>query len=180
MRTTLIMKKLPIITAPNKILRKVAKPVAKIDKKVKSFIDNLLFTLEQTSNPKGVGLAAPQVGKSWRIFALNLSTLKSRGVESIFINPQITRHSANQTLGPDPKKPTLEGCLSMPNVFGPVPRWEWVELTFQDTNLDEQTGRFADFEARVIQHELDHLDGILFTDHSLKHNLPVYQDRVES
>jgi peptide deformylase len=71
----------------------------------------------------------------------------------------------------------LEGCLSIPGIYGPVPRWSWIELEYQlvqDGELVTKTERFTDFTARIIQHEYDHLQGVLFTDHILEYGLPAY------
>lgn len=171
-----------IITIPHQTLRQKAKVITKIDKQVLKFVKDLEQTLKKSSNPKGAGLAAPQVNKLWRVFATQVSRSdKSRSAANlrVFLNPVISDHSTEQTLGPDPKDPTLEGCLSLPNLWGPIPRWEWVRLDYQiieNSDLIDQSERFSEFFARVIQHELDHLDGVLFTDYSLEHNLPVYQE----
>ena len=97
----------------------------------------------------------------------------------IFLNPVIVDHSKETTYGADAEDPILEGCLSIPGIYGPVPRWEWVKVRYQTIDHRsqpvEKTERFSDFDARVIQHEYDHLQGILFTDYSLKMDLPVYE-----
>lgn len=163
-----------IIAIPHPTLREKAEPVTAADIKVKKFAADLQKTLVTTKNPKGVGLAAPQVNKLWRIFATQVDD-KPR----LFINPQITSKSSTLTLGPDPEDPIMEGCLSIPKLYGPVPRAEWVELSFdviKGNELVSQKDRFEDYFARVIQHELDHLDGVLFIDYSLQYDLPVYQE----
>lgn len=162
-----------IIEIPHPTLRQKAEPISKVDKKLLTFIAELQSTLKATKKPKGAGLAAPQVNKLWRIFATQVKEPR------IFINPAIVKHSAEQTLGQDQKEPIMEGCLSIPRLYGPVFRWEWVTLEFdqiKNGKLVRQKEKFVDFPARVVQHELDHLNGILFTDHSLKDNLPVYQE----
>ncbi len=162
-----------IIEIPHPSLRKTSKEVLSADTKLANFVRELSETLENKRNPKGVGLAAPQVNKLWRVFAAQVEGLE------IFINPVITNHSSGYTLGPDEEDPILEGCLSMPKIYGAVPRWEWVLVEYDalvNGELEKREERFDDFYARVIQHEIDHLDGILFTDHSLKYDLPVYQE----
>lgn len=162
-----------IIEIPHETLRKVAKPVTKVDKKFIKLVSDLEETLERKRNPRGVGLAAPQINTSLRLFCLNLDGITT------YINPEITKTSSNKTFGPDKKEPIMEGCLSMPQLYGPVPRWEWIEAKFQileDKKLVEKTQKFTDFEARVFQHELDHLDGILFTDYALEYDIPVYKE----
>lgn len=166
------MKK--IITIPHPSLRKKAKLVTHVDKKLVSFISELEEILYKKRNPRGVGLAAPQVDKLWRIFSMNLEKIET------FINPRIVKRSKSIILGPDEEDPILEGCLSMPELYGPVPRNAWVEVEYQVINgdkLSEKKAKLEDFDARVFQHEIDHLDGILFTDYSLKYNLPVYKER---
>lgn len=166
-----------IITIPHPTLRQTAEPVVEVDAKLKNFVKDLQQTLATTTKPRGVGLAAPQVDSLQRIFVTNLP----RGDESIskyFINPEIVKHSDKQVLGVDPEEPDLEGCLSIPGIYGPVPRWEWVEVEFQQLDSDglsHHQERFENFAARVMQHELDHLNGILFTDYSLELDLPVYR-----
>lgn len=176
-----------IITIPHPTLRKKAQEITILDKKMVKMIGNLGDTLINKDNPKGVGLAFPQVDKLFRVFVtyLNDGERDDKNNKLItFINPVITNHSQKITLGPDKKDPILEGCLSMPGIYGPVPRWEWVEVEYQEIEKSEKTarlksekGRFEGFHARVIQHELDHLEGILFTDHSLRYDLPVYQEK---
>lgn len=165
------MKK--IIEIPHETLRKIAKPVIVADKKLKTLVADLESTLDKKRNPRGVGLAAPQVNVSSRLFCMNVSKLQT------YINPVITKTSKKTTFGPDPEDPIMEGCLSMPQLYGPVPRWEWIEADFQvldKEKLVNVTARFESFEARVFQHELDHLDGILFTDYALEFDLPVYKE----
>ncbi|MBD3279851.1 MAG: peptide deformylase [Candidatus Pacebacteria bacterium] len=169
-----------IITAPHPTLRQQAKPVKKLDKKILQFSQDLITTLAKSKEPKGVGLAANQVDKLWQVIALNIPRKFPEPIA--LFNPQISKHSKKQTLGKNPKKPKLEGCLSLPKIYGPVPRWQWIELNYQviaNSQLKKQAQRFDDFAARVIQHELDHLNGILFTDHCLQNNLPVYQEIAE-
>lgn len=171
-----------IISAPHQTLRTVADEVKVVDKKLVKFIEELESTLKYKDNPKGVGLAAPQVDKKWRIFSSQFARggdfddLKSLEIRS-YINPEIVKHSGKQTFGDDKKHPQLEGCLSIPHIYGPVPRWEWVELNYfvlENGELKAKSEKFVDFEARVIQHETDHLNGILFTDYILEYDLPVY------
>ena len=169
-----------IITVPHPTLRAVAAEVTTVDTKLKRFLGELEETLATTKEPKGVGLAAPQVDRLLRIFAINLPEV---GGMELYINPRIIEHSSELTFGPDPEEPYLEGCLSIPFIYGPVPRYEWLELEFEvleDTELVTYNQRFEDFAARVAQHELDHLHGLLFTDYSLKFDLPVYRSKSRS
>ena len=165
---------IPIIHVPNQVLRTKSEPVSSITQEIAQFINSLGKTLQKTSNPKGVGLAAPQVARSLRIFSTNLENNLR-----IFINPVFIDKSTKQTFGENPKDPIYEGCLSIPGLYGPVPRFEWVVCQYnviKNGSLKQETARFEAYEARVMQHELDHLDGILFTDYSLQFDLPVYQE----
>lgn len=164
------MKK--IITIPNKTLREKAKKVLVVDKKLQNFISELEETLDKKRNPRGIGLASPQVDKLLRIFSINLD-----GIET-YINPKIIKTSKNVIFGPNNEDPILEACLSIPNLYGPVPRFSWIEVEFQiieKNKLINKKSKLEAFKARVFQHELDHLNGILFTDYSLRYNLPVYK-----
>lgn len=168
-----------IVTIPHPSLRQAAEAVTDpADPQFQQLIKQMEHTLLNTDNPKGVGLAAPQVDHLQRIFLTALEENDRTKVIS-YINPQIVNHSSEQTLGPDPENPKLEGCLSMPTIYGPVPRWEWVEVEYQsllDGDVVEKKDRFDGFHARVVQHEIDHLDGVLFTDYSLEYDLPVYRE----
>ena len=173
-----------IITIPHAALRKKTRKVEKVDKKLIKFVKNLENTLADTRNPQGVGLAAPQVNKDLMIFTTQLpdenQALRPELIKH-YINPVITNKSAKLILGETAKdrQAREEGCLSMPGLYGPVPRAEWIELLWYELEGDElvkKEARFENFAARVIQHEYDHLFGILFTDYSLKYDLPVYKE----
>lgn len=175
-----------IITAPHPTLRQVAKEVSVFDKKFFKFLDELADTLIKKEQPKGVGLAAPQVNKSVQVFAAILGEKNQNSEKPViefFINPKITKHSDHQILGLANGSERFEGCLSVPILYGPVPRYKWIEIEYQslttkdlknNPQIKKKKMRFHDFDARVIQHEYDHLQGILFTDHILQNNLPVY------
>jgi peptide deformylase len=179
-----------IIKVPHPTLRQAAKPIETLTPELFSLLNNLGTTLTKTTNPKGVGLAAPQIDASWRAFATYLSPAdqtsdkvgERQGLKpalKIFVNPIITKHSSGYTFGPDKEQPTLEGCLSIPKLYGPVPRWEHITLEYQELvgeKLESRRESFDDFAARVVQHELDHLNGILFTDYTLEYDLPIYQE----
>ncbi len=166
-----------IITVPNKTLRATAKVVESVNPYLSKLVADMEKTLQSARNPRGVGLAANQVDKLYRVFTLAVDTLQT------LINPRIVAHSPRHTLGKNSEEPMLEGCLSIPKIFGPVPRWDWVEIEYQelvDSSLIERKEVFSDFTARVAQHELDHLDGVLFTDYSLEYNLPIYQEHPKT
>ena len=161
--------KLKIVTLPDPALRKKSKPVQRVDKKLIRFIKNLQETLIKAEDPPGVGLSAVQAGKNWRIFLTYLKNKEGKRQFEIFINPVIFQAGKKMTLGPDKNKPFLEGCLSIPQIYAPVKRHQTIKLKYQtlDPNqhqLKEISQPFTDFAARVVQHEIDHLNGILFID----------------
>lgn len=176
------MKTTPIVRAPHQSLRTKAEPITHIDAKIRQNLESLGFTLKHTTNPQGVGLAAPQINKSLQVFATQLEHPRTGDLEiRLFLNPKITDQADKLVLGVNPRQPDLEGCLSIPYLYGPVNRPEWITITWQEMTDSEElsqwhTETFFDFPARVIQHELDHLHGILFTDHSLKQNQPLYRE----
>ena len=167
-----------IITVPNQHLRRMAKPIIKVDEKLKQLLAKLKNELELKQNPPGLGLAFPQIDKNIRAFAMRTITEQGPSSETkIIINPIIIKHSRQTSFGLDEKNPDLEGCLSIPKIYGSVPRWVWIEFDYQLVQADQlinQHQRLENFDARIVQHELDHLNGILFTDHILKHDLPAY------
>lgn len=189
---------LKIITIPDPRLRETSKKIMAITPQVTAFIKALNLTLEGKKDPPGVGLSAIQVGKPLRIFSTFLphGNVKRRAdlnrkklIITTFINPEIVAVSRKRVLADPPyarrakrHAPILEGCLSIPGLYGPVWRHEWVDLRYYDLQatshaLRERRERFSDFTARVIQHEMDHLNGVLFVDRSIKDKLPIYEER---
>ena len=147
------------------ILRQQTKPVESVDTEVQKLIADMIETMH---NAEGIGLAAPQVGRLERLFVVDVSGLKEDMPEDVrdnlpeqpmvFINPEIIWESEDE-------EEFEEGCLSIPDIREPVFRPESVQITYQDRNMREQTQTVDGVLARVIQHEYDHLEGILFTDH---------------
>jgi len=181
-----------IIVVPNPILRAKSVPVdmKKDIKLIQKLVGDLEETLEKKEHPKGVGLSSPQIGKNVRVFSTLLPASaneqehgrpsdeeKEQAVLATYINPEIVKTSSDRTFGPDPNDPILEGCLSIPKLYGPVPRWSWVTLRYITSTQESQEKTFYGFFARVIQHEYDHLEGILFTDYVKKFGLPLYEMR---
>lgn len=158
------MKKVEIITSPNPILRKKAKEVEKIDINVEKVIENMALALE-SSEVEGLAIAAPQIGKSVRIILIKVREQRDKDDKIIqkaipltaYINPQITRYSKE-------KVSLEEGCLSYPNLYGEVERPKKVRLEATDTKGKKVKVNASGLLARVFQHEVDHLDGILFID----------------
>ena len=115
--------------------------------------------------PVGVGLSAVQVGKPIRLFVAK-NTKNSQ--YQIFINPEIVQKGKKLTSGVPERENKFEGCLSIPRIFGLVKRPAWIKLKYQTPEGRWQTKKFKGFFATILQHEYDHLEGILFTDLILK------------
>lgn len=147
---------LDIITLPNKNLRQVSETIKKPDIEspvMQKFFDDLSETMLKKD---GIGLAAIQVDKPWRVF----SVATEKGPQ-IFINPQIIKKSLKKQLDE-------EGCLSIPQVYGTVKRSQKITVRAIDRNGEEFILKASGLFARVIQHENDHLNGILFIDKTKK------------
>ena len=142
---------LPITFVNDPILREVAKPVDESVDDLHELIHCMIATMNQA---KGVGIAAPQVGRSLRLFI----ALDGGNNPVAFINPEITYLSKRYCK-------ISEGCLSIPGVRGEVARPETVKLKWLDADLQPQEKLFFGRDARIIQHEFDHLEGKLFTDY---------------
>lgn len=135
----------------NKILRAKSQVVKEITKKTQKFIKDMEKSMK---NKKGVGLAAPQVGINERIIVVLLNEKKIISM----INPEITYFSEETVIDE-------EGCLSLPGVWGNVERAGDIIVQFLTTKGDKIIMKLDGFNARIIQHEIDHLNGILFTDY---------------
>ncbi|MEK7611082.1 MAG: peptide deformylase [Patescibacteria group bacterium] len=151
-----------IITVPNPILRKIATSVTAFDGKLRQLLGEMTATLNTSGNPAegiiGVGLAGPQIGQSVRIILVR--KVSGRGEEGpviTLINPEIIKASTIKEFG-------YEGCLSVPNTYGSVERSKWIKVKAYNEKGDAVGFKAVNFFARIIQHEIDHLDGILFTD----------------
>lgn len=142
------MAKLKIVIAGAPVLREVAQPVERIDKKLQRLLRDMAETMYAAD---GVGLAAPQVGVSKRVVVIDVG----EGLYEL-INPEIVKREG-KVLG-------SEGCLSVPDYEGEVERYEYVECEFTDKTGQRMLLSASGLLAICIQHELDHLDGILFID----------------
>lgn len=154
-----------ILTTPDPFLRKKAKPVKTITKKTLAEIGEMISTLKKTTDPEGVGLAAIQVGIDKQIFILFLED-----GPHVFLNPKIIAKSKKmiRDVHKRAKNRWLEGCLSIPKIWGFVDRPYEVTIKYQTIDLKTVTKTFTDIESAYVQHEVDHLNGILFIDHILK------------
>lgn len=166
----------PIVTTPNPILTAQAKTVTSFDKKLAILIARMKETLLATKNPKGVGLAAPQIGESWRVF-LTKPTDKSN--IRVFINPTITSSSSAKTDGVPERTNKLEGCLSIPKLWGYVHRHASLTLHYTDEQGSKHDESFSGFMATIVQHETDHLHGILYVQRVLEQKGKMYQSTTD-
>jgi len=148
----------PILAYGENILRIEAEDFPKGDKDLTELVENMYETMY---NANGVGLAAPQIGLSHRIFVIDstqMSDEEGQGIKRAFINPEILDEYGNEWS-------FEEGCLSIPNVHAEILRPEKLTIRYFDELWNEHEEEFDDLTARVIQHEYDHLDGVLFTDY---------------
>ncbi|MBU2632430.1 peptide deformylase [Patescibacteria group bacterium] len=152
-----------IVTAPEPVLSQKAKPVNKVNKSIQRLIEEMKKTLLTAKDPVGVGLAAPQVGKSLQIFIAKPS---DKSPFTVFINPSVTvlKELTTETPPPSKKKPQmkLEGCLSLPAIWGEVSRHPFLRVSYLNEKGQPQNKSFKGFIATIIQHEMDHLNGVLF------------------
>lgn len=144
---------LRIVTYPHSTLRHKSKAVKRVDADLKDTISRM-FELMYEAN--GVGLAANQVDLPLRLFVVNLEADPEKGEEHIFINPVLTK--------PKGTAESDEGCLSLPELYGPVRRPERINVNAYDQEGREFAAELTGLFARVVQHETDHLDGVLFID----------------
>ncbi len=147
---------LKIVEYGDPFLRQETKEVTKVSKKIKTLVQDMLETMY---NANGVGLAAPQVKESYRIFVIDVSDPKGPINPMVFINPKIIKKSGAIS--------SYEGCLSFPKAYTLVRRYKNVTVKALDINGRPFIKEAKDGEllARAIQHEFDHLDGKLFIDH---------------
>jgi len=160
-----------IITVPDPILRQKAKPVVRVDKKIKNLVRDLKDTLKAADNPKGIGLSAPQVGVSKQVMIIKLG-----GKIIPIINPQITyisKQTLFQTL--EKEKRFLEGCLSVPGYWGYVDRSYKIKTKYQDLSGNQVEEEYEGKQAALFQHEYDHLEGVLFIDRVLQQKGKIYK-----
>ena len=148
------MKQKVITTADDdKRLRQVSKEVKSFDKNLQKLIEDLTETLEAQTDPPGLGLSAPQIGFLKRVFVGRIRS-KIKG----FVNPKILKLSRQEVT-------ILEGCLSVPELYGHVARPAELDLESQDVRGRKSARHYKGLPARIIQHEVDHLNGVLFIDH---------------
>lgn len=161
-----------IVQAPHPVLSQTSKRVEKIDKHILQIIENMKVALSSAKDPEGVGLAAPQIGEPYRIF---LAKPNLKGKTMVFINPEIINITAL------PKKTAkkkgaqkLEGCLSLKDIWGTVLRAPNLTVKYEDEQGKSYQKKFTGFLSTIIQHETDHLNGILFPKRVLEQKGKLY------
>ncbi len=142
-----------IITYPHPTLRHKAKPLKRVDAELRQVVRQMFDLMYEA---KGVGLAANQVDLPLRLFVVNLKASPDEGEELVFINPVVSN--------PKGSEEAEEGCLSLPGLYGQVRRPKQVKVNAYNLEGQEMSAELTGLFARVVQHELDHLDGVLFTD----------------
>jgi peptide deformylase len=157
------MAQLPIITAPDPRLKIKARPVSAVDEKVQRLMDDMLETMYGAI---GIGLAAPQVGRPERVLVVDVAREGEKPQPLKLANPEIIWQSPELTTG-------NEGCLSLPEHYAEVTRPEKVRLRYLDYQNEIREMEASGLLATCLQHEIDHLDGVLFVDHlsSLKRGM---------
>ena len=148
----------PILTEPNKILRQVSKPVDKVGREEQKLMNDMLETMYAAN---GIGLAAIQIGIPKRIIVMDISKDDKKNQPLYFVNPVIRN---KDTL----KSTYEEGCLSVPNQFAEIDRPKNCDIEYLDYNGEKKILKAEGLLATCIQHEMDHLEGILFIDYLSK------------
>ncbi len=164
------MAVLEVLVYPDARLKQKSRPVEEFSEPLLHFIADLEETM--AAGPPSVGIAAPQVGRFERILLVDVSCkpkIKSHG-RLIMINPEITDKEGN-IVG-------REGCLSVPDYTGNVARWERIEVTAFDKLGNRHVYSMEGFEARAVQHEMDHLDGLLFLDRVVSRRDGLFRRKV--
>lgn len=155
------MSVLPIVTYNDPVLRENTETIQEDSPELQELIDSMFATMY---NSNGVGLAAPQVGKPIRLFVMDADAVTEELEDEenlgpmVLINPEIVEKSAEKVM-------MEEGCLSIPEVRDDVARPERITVKYLDRNFEEKTLEAGGWPARVIQHENDHLNGVLFIDY---------------
>ena len=147
-----------ILTEPNTLLRQVSQPVEQVGEPEKELMNDMLETMYAAN---GIGLAAIQIGVPKRIIVMDLSKEENKKLPMYFVNPVITKKN-------NEKITYEEGCLSVPNQFAEIDRPSKCEVEYLDYNGDKQNLQAEGLLATCIQHEIDHLEGILFIDYLSK------------
>jgi peptide deformylase len=161
----MLMTKLEIVPHPHPALRWKSREVTRIDAELRQMVEQM-FELMYAS--RGIGLAANQVALPYRLFVINpTGDREQKDQEMVFINPQITRRNGSEE--------DEEGCLSLPEIYGPVTRATRIVVDAFDLSGQQFEVDLEDLDARVVQHEYDHIEGVMFTDRVGPAHLPKLQ-----
>ena len=147
-----------ILIEPNKILRQVSQPVDNVNKEIQKLMDDMLETMYSAN---GIGLAAIQIGVPKNLVVIDLLTKEKKRNPMFFVNPEILKKSSKMSK-------YEEGCLSIPNLFAEVKRPSECEIEYLDYEGNKKSLKATGLLATCIQHEIDHLKGILFIDYLSK------------
>ncbi|MBS3648634.1 peptide deformylase [Pseudaminobacter sp. 19-2017] len=145
----------PLIILPDPLLRQVSRPVEQVDERLKKFAADMLDTMYDAP---GIGLAAIQVGEPLRLLVIDLAKEKEPKAPQVFINPEIVSKSEEKSV-------YEEGCLSIPDYYAEVERPAVVRVKYRDLEGQQHEVEASGLLATCLQHEIDHLDGVLFIDH---------------
>jgi peptide deformylase len=166
-----------IVTLPDPVLRRKARAVTTFDKKLQTVIDDMIETMREAP---GVGLAAPQVGISDRLIVVEYyENEEAEETEDeakkkvwVMLNPEIVKASEEKVMG-------VEGCLSIPNLVGEVERHEAVQVKGLNRRGQPMKVKASGWLARIFQHEIDHVNGIVFTDRATRVWIPQTDEEKE-
>ena len=147
-----------ILVEPNKLLRQVSQPVDNVNKEIQKLMDDMLETMYSAN---GIGLAAIQIGVPKNLVVIDLLTKEKKKDPMFFVNPKILKKSSKMSK-------YEEGCLSIPNLFAEVKRPSECEIEYLDYEGNKKSLKATGLLATCIQHEIDHLKGILFIDYLSK------------
>jgi peptide deformylase len=167
----------PIVTLPDPVLRRKARAVTRFDKKLQTVIDDMIETMRDAP---GVGLAAPQIGLSERLIVVEYyENNEAEQAEDeakkkvwVMLNPEIVKASEEKVMG-------VEGCLSIPNLVGEVERHEAIQVKGLNRRGQPMRVKAKGWLARIFQHEIDHINGIVFTDRARRVWIPETEEEKE-
>jgi peptide deformylase len=170
----------PIVTLPDPVLRRKARPVTQFDKTLQTLIDDMVDTMRDAP---GVGLAAPQVGISERVIVVEYAEEDEETAETkqtnakprlyVVVNPEIVKVSQETEFG-------VEGCLSIPGLVGEVERFSTIQIKGLNRHGQPLKLKAEGWLARIFQHEIDHLNGVLFPDRATRVWKPSEDEMVEA
>ncbi|RUM46412.1 MAG: peptide deformylase [Desulfocapsa sp.] len=162
------MSLLPILTFPDTALRQMAEKITAFDSDLTTLITDMVETMYDAP---GVGLAAPQIGKSLRLIVVDISKKDEEHMSMVMVNPEITSSEGKQV--------DEEGCLSVLDLTASVKRSMKITVAYQDAEGNMQEITTDDRFAIILQHEIDHLNGILFLDHLSTLKRSLYKKKIK-